>query len=75
MGPWFQDCPQIIGNIEIGAYSKIAAGSLVTENVPPRSIAVGVPARIINGAGADNPAESMDQCLAQGTYESFTYVI
>jgi len=66
---------QIIGNIEIGAYSKIAAGSLVTENVPPRSIAVGVPARIINGAGADNPAESMDQCLAQGTYESFTYVI
>ena len=27
---------QIIGNIEIGAYSKIAAGSLVTESIPPR---------------------------------------
>ena len=66
---------QIIGNIEIGAYSKIAAGSLVTDNVPPRSTAVGVPARIIQGAGTENPAESMDQCLAQGTYESFTYVI
>ena len=66
---------QVIGNIEIGAYSKIAAGSLVTESVPPRCTAVGVPARIIQGAGSNNPAESMDQCLAQGTYESFTYVI
>lgn len=66
---------QIIGNIEIGAYSKVAAGSLVTEDVPPRSTAAGVPARIIQGAGTDNPAESMDQCLAQGTYESFSYVI
>ena len=27
---------QVIGNIEIGAYSKIAAGSYVTQPVPPR---------------------------------------
>ena len=66
---------QIIGDIEIGAYSKIAAGSLVTHTVPPRCTAVGVPARIIEGAGSNNPAESMDQGLAQGTYEFFNYVI
>jgi serine O-acetyltransferase len=66
---------QIIGNVEIGAYSKIAAGSLVTESIPPRSTAVCVPARIIKGAGTENPAKSMDQCLGQETYESFTYVI
>jgi serine O-acetyltransferase len=66
---------QILGPIEIGAYSKIAAGSLVTQSIPPRSTAVGVPARIIDGAGSENPAESMDQALAEGTYESFTYVI
>ena len=66
---------QIIGDIEIGAYSKIAAGSFVTQNVPPRCTAVGVPARIIEGAGSNNPAETMDQLLAQGTYEFFTYVI
>ncbi len=66
---------QIIGNVEIGAYSKIAAGSLVTKSIPPRSTAVGVPARIIQGAGTENPAKSMDQCLGQETYESFTYVI
>ena len=66
---------QILGPIELGAFSKIAAGSLVTKSVPPRSTAVGVPARIIEGAGSENPAESMNQALAEGTYESFTYVI
>jgi len=66
---------QVIGNIEIGAYSRIAAGSFVTQPVPPRCTAVGVPARILKGAGTDNPAETMDETLAQGTYESFTYVI
>jgi serine O-acetyltransferase len=62
---------QIIGGIEIGAYSKIAAGSFVTETVPPKCIAVGVPARIIEGAGSNNPAHSMNQCLARDTYDAF----
>jgi len=66
---------QVIGNIEIGAYSRIAARSFVTQPVPPRCTAVGVPARIIKGAGTDCPAQTMDETLAQGTYESFTYVI
>jgi serine O-acetyltransferase len=66
---------QILGQVEIGAYSKIAAGSLVTKSVPPRSTAAGVPARIIEGAGSDNPAKNMDQALAEGSYDSFTYTI
>ena len=66
---------QVIGNIEIGAYSRIAAGSFVTQPVPPRCTAVGVPARILKGAGTDNPAETMVETLAQGTYEFFNYVI
>lgn len=66
---------QILGPIEIGAFSKIAAGSLVTKSVPPRSTAVGVPAKIIEGTGAENPAENMNQALAEGSYESFNYAI
>ncbi len=66
---------QILGPIEIGAFSKIAAGSLVTKSVPPRSTAVGVPAKIIEGTGSDSPAVSMNQALAEGSYESFTYEI
>ena len=61
---------QILGPIEIGAFSKIAAGSLVTKSVPPRSTAVGVPARIIEGAGSENPAESMNQALAEGSLQN-----
>jgi len=53
----------------------IRLGSLVTHSVPPRSTAVGVPARIIDGAGSENPAQSMNQALAEGTYETFNYVI
>jgi serine O-acetyltransferase len=65
----------LIGDIEIGAYSKIAAGSFVSESVPARCTALGVPARIVEGTGSRNPAKSMDQKLSEGTYESFTYVI
>ncbi len=66
---------QLIGDIEIGAFSKIAAGSFVAQSVPSRCTAVGVPARIVEGAGSTNPAKTMDQKLAEGTYDLFTYVI
>jgi UDP-2-acetamido-3-amino-2,3-dideoxy-glucuronate N-acetyltransferase len=36
----------IMGGIEIGEYSLVAAGSLVTRNVPPFSIVMGRPAYI-----------------------------
>lgn len=66
---------QIFGPIEIGAYSKIAAGSLVTTAVPAHSTAVGTPARIIFGEAPDNPARNMDQMLTERDYTAFTWVI
>jgi serine O-acetyltransferase len=66
---------QILGNVEIGSFSKVASGSLVTQSVPPRSTAAGVPARILPGAGSEIPAITMDQTLNSDSYESFTYVI
>lgn len=66
---------QIFGPVEIGAYSKIAAGSLVTTAVPAHSTAVGTPARIIVGEAPANPARSMDQMLSERDYAAFTWVI
>ena len=44
----------VLGNIEIGAYAKIAAGSVVLKDVPAHKTAVGAPARIIDkNASAD----------------------
>ncbi|KAK7333380.1 hypothetical protein VNO80_30148 [Phaseolus coccineus] len=43
----------ILGNIKIGDGAKIGAGSVVLKDVPPRTTAVGNPARLVGGK--DNP--------------------
>lgn len=43
----------ILGNIRIGDGAKIGAGSVVLKDVPPRTTAVGNPARLIGGK--ENP--------------------
>ena len=57
---------KVLGNTEIGAYSRIGAGSVVLRPVPPGSTAVGVPARVIGEAGSERPAEEMDHLIALG---------
>ncbi|KAK7305228.1 hypothetical protein VNO77_43130 [Canavalia gladiata] len=43
----------ILGNIKIGDGAKIGAGSVVLKEVPPRTTAVGNPAKLVGGK--DNP--------------------
>jgi len=52
-----------IGNIEIGEYSRVGAGSVVLKDVPPGCTAVGVPARLTHCAGADRPSQEMNQFI------------
>jgi serine O-acetyltransferase len=66
---------KILGNIEIGAGSLVAAGSIVLRPVPPGTTVAGVPARIIGLAGPAEPSQSMEQILRQSAYESFAYSI
>jgi maltose O-acetyltransferase len=37
----------VLRGVTIGAHSVIGAGSVVTRNIPPRSVAVGLPARVV----------------------------
>lgn len=55
---------KILGNLEIGACSKVAAGSVVLKDVPRNTTVAGVPARIIGEAGCSDPAITMDQQIA-----------
>jgi serine O-acetyltransferase len=57
---------KVLGNTEIGAYSRIGAGSVVLRPVPPGSTAVGVPARVVGRAGCDRPAMEMNQLIEIG---------
>jgi acetyltransferase-like isoleucine patch superfamily enzyme len=44
---WIGANVTILPGVQIGDYAVIGAGAVVTKNIPPRSIAVGVPARVI----------------------------
>ncbi|MCR5507896.1 MAG: serine O-acetyltransferase [Lachnospiraceae bacterium] len=53
---------KVLGSFTIGANSKIGAGSVVLEEVPPNCTVVGVPGRIIRrGNEVVIPRETMDQ--------------
>ncbi|MEO0678541.1 MAG: serine O-acetyltransferase [Pseudomonadota bacterium] len=54
---------KVLGNIEIGHCSRIAAGSVVLDPVPPCKTVAGVPAKIVGEAGCDQPSQFMDQLL------------
>ena len=56
---------KVLGNITVGDCSRIAAGSVVLESLPPRVTAAGVPARIVGEAGCSQPAVSMDQMFEE----------
>lgn len=53
----------VLGNIEIGHCSKIAAGSVVVKPVPPNVTVAGVPAKVIAAAGCEEPSADMNQLL------------
>ena len=53
----------VLGNIRVGPCSRIAAGSVVLQDVPPCKTVAGVPARIVGEAGCAEPSKTMDQLL------------
>lgn len=56
---------KVLGNIEVGHCSRVAAGSVVLQPVPPKTTVAGVPARVVGEAGCAEPARSMDQRLSR----------
>ncbi|WP_371153701.1 serine O-acetyltransferase [Jannaschia sp. 2305UL9-9] len=54
---------KVLGNIQIGHCSRIAAGSVVLSDVPPMKTVAGVPARIVGEAGCAQPSVTMDQLI------------
>ena len=55
---------KILGNIEVGQCSRIAAGSVVLQPVPRNKTVAGVPAKVVGEAGCAEPSRSMNQTFA-----------
>ena len=53
---------KIIGSFTIGANSKIGAGSVVIEEVPPNCTVVGIPGRVVRQKNMKVPRTNMDHC-------------
>jgi serine O-acetyltransferase len=57
---------KILGNIRVGAASKVGAGSVVLDDVPERTTVVGVPARIVGRPREESPALTMNVRVDDG---------
>lgn len=52
---------KVLGSFHIGDNSKIGAGSVVLNEVPPNSTVVGVPGRVVKRGNVSLPQEEMNQ--------------
>ena len=54
---------KVLGRVEIGECAKIAASSVVLDDVPPHTTVAGVPATVVGTTGKEEPAFIMTQAL------------
>jgi len=62
-GAWLASNVVVLGNCRIGANAVVAAGSVVTHDIPASTLVAGVPARVIrtfSGAGGGNRSELLE---------------
>jgi serine O-acetyltransferase len=60
---------KVLGNIEVGEYSRVAAGSVVLKSVPPHCTVAGVPAKNIGCASPERPSQEMDQIVVVSNFD------
>lgn len=60
---WLGSGVRVVDGVTIGKGSVIGAGAVVTKNIPPYSIAVGVPAQVIDRRKVEDLASKIDREL------------
>jgi len=58
---WLGSGVRVVDGVTIGQGSVIGAGAVVTKNIPPYSVAVGVPARVLKSRRADELTNAAKQ--------------
>jgi acetyltransferase-like isoleucine patch superfamily enzyme len=62
-GVWIGANVTVLPGVEIGDYAVVGAGSVVTKNIPPRAVAVGIPARVVKWVDPEFKREGQDSDL------------
>jgi serine O-acetyltransferase len=66
---------KILGNVEIGAHARVAAGAVVLNSVPAGATVAGVPAKVLKFADAARIAEGFDMPPEMSLLDSFDFSI
>ena len=56
---------KVLGNITVGRCSKIAAGSVVLQDVDACKTVAGIPAKVVGEAGCDQPSQTMNHLFGR----------
>ena len=59
----------ILGNIEVGTYAKVGAGSVVITSVPDNATVVGVPAQIVKSFSKENSSKIAGEVCVSRSFE------
>jgi acetyltransferase-like isoleucine patch superfamily enzyme len=62
-GVWIGANVTVLSGVEIGDFAVVGAGSVVTKNIPPRAVAVGIPARVVKWVDPEFKGEGQDSDL------------
>jgi len=68
-----RDCI-IFGGVTIGEYSIVAAGSLVTKDVPPHTVAAGCPAEVIGSVEEMIEGKFSDRAIQEDKRHFYVYM-
>jgi serine O-acetyltransferase len=60
---------KVLGNIEVGEYSRVGAGSVVLKAVPPHCTVAGVPAKSIGCNSPERPSQEMNQIIGSVDFD------
>ena len=63
---------KVLGNITVGEFSKIGAGSVVLKDIPPHATVVGIPGRVVRING-EKPADLLP-CKADPVLEELCHL-